>query len=1268
MDQKQLSIPNNNAEVTNFNCVVLLIRCDALLNSTTTNYVNDDSVFSKNTNVSNETTKENEFRRITRKRKLLDKLVSENNDQPSNIKKQKCSINKKQCTQTIPKKPADLQKRTRKQKLVNSFKNNSTSSDLNQMLEPVSSTLLDDDTIPVQSSIKSPQILVKIPKSVIKKPLFSNLRKHGTLKKIERTGTVVSLKTAKNKTTKSYNLVKKKLKPINVNNSVASNRMKTRNIKSLKPHINKRNKPNTIVKKKNVFSCKNKNDALNKKKRSGNVLFKTPKNKTTKSNNLIEKKPKAKNVNNIDASNKIEGIDNNGPLALSINKKIKYNTPVKKKSVSSNINQDDESNEVEKTKFETSVNKTFLSNTSSKKTSTIKNENIIDSSTALKEKDNLVVYLERCHFSPNKKLLSKTDIANIFNYEADLTKDLTQYLENQINDQELKLSEKLDNDHESQLSEKLNNNQESQLSENPNSGHHELQFSEELGNNKESQLSEEVDYNTTMLRNSKYSTDRNIELMLNEDKLCKKSQNLSIEINSSVLSSSSNTCNDTNESTINVPLIQNDNDILATNNVQLIESIVVTNDIKLQHFNNKIDTNKPCSTETTNISEITFTPSTSTEISNIRLSKENNPPSVLSTHETVSNSSSLCEENLSSNMSELVNGFLSSPKIELNNYYHTEIKKVKNIQNQKCFIYPKVKIKKLQKLNANIIDSFLAKSPNDCNHMNGSILSFSSTQNDDDLSTKNIVGLIGSKVISNDVKSECTNANREIDTIEPLYTDSTSLSEINIMPSIYTEISKSVLSNKNSLPLELSSHNPIPDNSNLCEDKLSSNILEPQLNNVLSGLKTDIKHTTNICNMEVKKVQNTRKPKRSIYKKVKTKKLQQINTNTNELVLINNSSTCDDDNIRSTQKVTQNHDNIITTNSVVPLTESTVDNEINIDPCSSDTTYFSEVIMAPSTSSKVSKGVLTSENDPPSDLNLLQPKSCSSYLTSHVTSSGSSEVNHGMAILSEAVSHPSRKSVNKTVTKNSLKQNIKGTNSIQSRKKSLTLKSSKSQESTVSPQRVCSYENIARKNGSGFANEPRKTLELGSPRLYGEASVNACSQTNTEHQIFTLSKRFNIPVKALYDTVVEEPLSVFQKRYSKSVSPSMLLISPIIKNVDSKLWSSSNCVNGKLNLQYKIEPIRESAAYVKTNLKDMIEELSKTMPSWSISIVPNPSRFVISHMSINMYGVPIANKVIVLDRHFKASVYINQCLEDNYSKYYTTATEIIDLIKELSSI
>jgi len=79
-------------------------------------------------------------------------------------------------------------------------------------------------------------------------------------------------------------------------------------------------------------------------------------------------------------------------------------------------------------------------------------------------------------------------------------------------------------------------------------------------------------------------------------------------------------------------------------------------------------------------------------------------------------------------------------------------------------------------------------------------------------------------------------------------------------------------------------------------------------------------------------------------------------------------------------------------------------------------------------------------------------------------------------------------------------------------------------------------------------------------------------------------------------------------------------------------------------------------------------ELSKTMPSWSLSIVTNPPRYVISHMSIGTYGVPIANKCIVLDKMFRASVYINQSLEHKLSKRYTTATEIVNLIKELNSI
>lgn len=172
-----------------------------------------------------------------------------------------------------------------------------------------------------------------------------------------------------------------------------------------------------------------------------------------------------------------------------------------------------------------------------------------------------------------------------------------------------------------------------------------------------------------------------------------------------------------------------------------------------------------------------------------------------------------------------------------------------------------------------------------------------------------------------------------------------------------------------------------------------------------------------------------------------------------------------------------------------------------------------------------------------------------------------------------------------------------------------------------------------------------------------------------EHQISLLSKRFNISLQTLRNIVVKEPLSVFREKYSKSTTPSMITVSPIVRMINEiASKEDGNYEKGNSNIIYKVEPIRFCEVYEKINLKDCMNELSNTMPSWSYSIVPNPSRFVIYQMSINTYGIPAVNKSIVLDRYFRASVYVNQCLQFKYCKRYHTATEIINLIKELNDI
>lgn len=172
-----------------------------------------------------------------------------------------------------------------------------------------------------------------------------------------------------------------------------------------------------------------------------------------------------------------------------------------------------------------------------------------------------------------------------------------------------------------------------------------------------------------------------------------------------------------------------------------------------------------------------------------------------------------------------------------------------------------------------------------------------------------------------------------------------------------------------------------------------------------------------------------------------------------------------------------------------------------------------------------------------------------------------------------------------------------------------------------------------------------------------------------ERQIYLLSKRFNISLQTLRNIVVKEPLSVFREKYFKSTTPSMITVSPIVRMIHGMASKEDgNHEKSNSNIIYKVEPIKFSEAYEKINLKDCMNELSNTMPSWGYSIVSNPSRFVIYQMSINTYGIPALNKSIVLDRYFRASVYVNQRLQFKYCKRYHTATEIINLINELNVI
>lgn len=184
------------------------------------------------------------------------------------------------------------------------------------------------------------------------------------------------------------------------------------------------------------------------------------------------------------------------------------------------------------------------------------------------------------------------------------------------------------------------------------------------------------------------------------------------------------------------------------------------------------------------------------------------------------------------------------------------------------------------------------------------------------------------------------------------------------------------------------------------------------------------------------------------------------------------------------------------------------------------------------------------------------------------------------------------------------------------------------------------------------------TVPVISMKTVDSHDQSSSSET-FDRQILLLSKRFNIPVKTLRHKIIKESLPIFSKHFSEIVTPSMLTVSPIVE---------VNFEQDNFIADYKIEHIRHSIAYEKNNLKNLMDELSKTMPSWCLAITLQPRRFVIACMSIGPFGVPTSNKSIVLDKHFRALVYINNCLEYKYCKFYQSASEIIVLIKDLNNL
>lgn len=414
-----------------------------------------------------------------------------------------------------------------------------------------------------------------------------------------------------------------------------------------------------------------------------------------------------------------------------------------------------------------------------------------------------------------------------------------------------------------------------------------------------------------------------------------------------------------------------------------------------------------------------------------------------------------------------------------------------------------------------------------------------------------------------------------------------------------------------------------------------SNIIKSNDEDFMHGQKID----TNNCS-KIKKVLKTQKPNNAKHNKLKTEELS-TDSNTCHMVEIVDKPTT---HIPETQ---QNDDSVLITNNIPTVRQEVVESNIQINSSNSNTviTSSSEVTAIPHT--EIFNSVLSNENDQPSHLSAFESISDSSnlFVPMMPMSSECPEISYGISILSEAIS----RQCNELNNKNS---EIKLPEHINDKKLSPNKTNMRLQvpSAKVSPQRI-------------QTNMSNNEVEYASELC--EQSFENKSQSNIEHQIHILSKRFDIPFDSLRKTVLEEPLLILQKHFCESVNSSMVKIVPLI---ESETNLNLNCTSKNSDINYKIDPMKEIAAYEKSNLKDLMEELTKTMPSWSLSIVPNPSRYVISHMSIDTYGIPIANKSIVLDKYFRALVYVNQCLMNAYCKRYSTAYEIINLIKDLSSI
>lgn len=211
--------------------------------------------------------------------------------------------------------------------------------------------------------------------------------------------------------------------------------------------------------------------------------------------------------------------------------------------------------------------------------------------------------------------------------------------------------------------------------------------------------------------------------------------------------------------------------------------------------------------------------------------------------------------------------------------------------------------------------------------------------------------------------------------------------------------------------------------------------------------------------------------------------------------------------------------------------------------------------------------------------------------------------------------------------------------------------------------KIKTYESRFTKDG---ADEYEATAAY-NPTLE-KISINALSDENDQSyfskkidlDIPFFSDYYNIPSEILKHITVKNYISLFNEKHSESITPSDIRVSPIRANIDDNQIAHQH--------KYKLECYNESQVLAENNFIDLMKELSKILPSWSLSIVNNPLRYIIYHMTVDIYGTPAADKCILLDKKFNASVTINMDLKPEYNKQYKTSVELIKLINELNDL